>query len=108
MNNQREIYEALLAGHTLRYKETMVTVAMGQDGWLTRPGCTNPIPEEFTDAADWRVYEEPKKPRVAEAFVSREGYLMWSVAGTSDNKRRYEESSYYSRAPGFDIAEKSE
>lgn len=58
MKNQREIYEALLAGETL-ILDNLYKVIL-KDGELYNPDAFEVINYQFDRPKDWSIYKEPK------------------------------------------------
>jgi hypothetical protein len=55
MKSQKEIYEALLSGKKLKYKESNAIIFLGNNGMIN--GCTA---WSFSMPSDFEIYEEPK------------------------------------------------
>ena len=74
MNNQREIYEALLAGETLIHKGGMKAKLINggfipSDGYLSQP--------YFYTTDNWQIYKEPKWYE----NIPEGGVLCWCTDG---------------------------
>ena len=59
MKNQREIYEALLAGETL-ISSNGVKAKFNKEGELVSREPHNYLLEAFDNSGDWQIYKEPK------------------------------------------------
>jgi len=60
MNNQRDIYAALLAGETLMHNETKVKVMLNTDGLLIREDTKDLTSITFISYVEWQIYTKPR------------------------------------------------
>jgi len=58
MKNQREIYEALLAGETLKFNA--LTIKLDTNGFLIDAINGLAVDEDFEDYDGWKIYTTPK------------------------------------------------
>ena len=93
MNNQREIYEALLAGETLGAKDFINTkVRLNEKGQLVdENSCLSE--QLFAVPANWQIYKEPKWYE----NIPEGGVLCW--CGTSKSLRLIESFVLRSSSP---------
>lgn len=112
MKTQRECYEALIAGHTLIQTRTGIRVKFSDDGqFLTNLGVEFTSIDSgprFSWPEEWSIYEEPKKPRVAEAWLTETGAVIYALPGSGASTAYAHKVNAYERCPTLDIVEKSE
>ena len=95
MSNQREIYEALLAGETL-ISDTQIKVKLGIAGNLINANHNSLFATMFARPYEWQIYKEPKWCE----NIPDGGVLCWcSITKNARNKfidniTRYEDDSF--------------
>ncbi len=80
MKNQREIYEALLAGETLTHAEG-IKAKLDNNGYVTQ------IPQSFLFPEQWQIYKEPKWYE----NIPDGGVLCWVKDGEGKEFNKYPE-----------------
>ena len=86
MRNQKEIYQALLAGKTLISGLTKIKL---KDGYIFNIGSKCHIPYYFSHPQDWEIYDEYYELKKAHS----EGALIESINRSSDKPRWTVESN---------------
>ena len=87
MKNQREIYEALLAGETLKYDEHAMEVSLDSEGYTINERGRNQC-YGFDHPEGWNIYEKPKVLTKFYKFLLCDGTLT-EFFYTEDGKQRY-------------------
>lgn len=111
MKSQRECYEAFLRGDVLlfqgEHKYRLDPVTGASQAWRKMDsgdyGWTN-WPASFSAPESWSIYEEPKKPRVAEAFIHPKGQVLYALAHSTEAEQWARMG--WERATGLDIVER--
>lgn len=84
MKNQREIYEALLAGETL--KNGSMRCSIDSEGFTIDTDHRKPY--HFDRPQDWSIYEKPKVLTKFYKYLLKDGTLT-ELFYTADTKLRY-------------------